>query len=54
MRNTHIPSILKTVSYNERMQNNNIRIYEIATVFKEKSNLEHGKELKEDMVVTIC
>ena len=54
MRNTHIPSILKTVSYNERMQNNNIKIYEIATIFKEKSNLEHGKELKEDMVVTIC
>ena len=54
MRNTHIPSILKTVSYNERMQNNNIKIYEIATIFKEKSNLEHGKELKEDMIVTIC
>ena len=54
MRNTHIPSILKTVSYNERMQNNNIKIYEIATIFKEKSNLEHGKELKEDMIITIC
>lgn len=54
MRNTHIPSILKTVSYNERMQNNNIKIYEIATIFKEKSNLEYGKELKEDMIVTIC
>ena len=45
MRNTHIPSILKTVSYNERMQNDNLKLYEIAAIFKEKENLEDNKEL---------
>ena len=44
MRNTHIPSILKTVSYNERMQNDNLKLYEIAAVFKEK----------EKTILTIC
>ena len=50
MRNTHIPSILKTVSYNERMQNDNLKLYEIAAVFKEKENLEDNKELKEETI----
>ena len=50
MRNTHIPSILKTVSYNERMQNDNLKLYEIAAVFEEKENLE----LKEETILTIC
>ena len=54
MRNTHIPSILKTVSYNERMQNDNLKLYEIAAVFKEKENLEYNKELKEETILTIC
>lgn len=54
MRNTHIPSILKTVSYNERMQNDNLKLYEIAAVFKEKENLEDNKELKEETILTIC
>ena len=54
MRNTHIPSILKTVSYNERMQNDNLKLYEIAEVFKEKENLEYNKELKEETILTIC
>ena len=54
MRNTHIPSILRTVSYNERMQNDNLKLYEIAAVFKEKENLEYNKELKEETILTIC
>ena len=54
MRNTHIPSILKTVSYNERIQNDNLKLYEIAVVFKEKENLEYNKELKEETILTIC
>ena len=54
MRNTHIPSILKTASYNERMQNDNLKLYEIAAVFKEKENLEYNKELKEETILTIC
>ena len=54
MRNTHIPSILKTVSYNERMQNDNLKLYEIAAVFKERENLEYNKELKEETILTIC
>ena len=54
MRNTHIPSILKTVLYNERMQNDNLKLYEIAAVFKEKENLEYNKELKEETILTIC
>ena len=54
MRNTHIPSILKTVSYNERMQNDNLKLYEIAAIFKEKENLEYNKELKEETILTIC
>ena len=54
MRNTHIPSILKTVSYNERMQNDNLKLYEIAAIFKEKENLEDNKELKEETILTIC
>ena len=54
MKNTHIPSILKTVSYNERMQNDNLKLYEIAAVFKEKENLEYNKELKEETILTIC
>ena len=54
MRNTHIPSILKIVSYNERMQNDNLKLYEIAAVFKEKENLEYNKELKEETILTIC
>ena len=54
MRNIHIPSILKIVSYNERMQNDNLKLYEIAAVFKEKENLEYNKELKEETILTIC
>ena len=54
IRNTHIPSILKTVSYNERMQNDNLKLYEIAAEFKGKENLEYNKELKEETILTIC
>lgn len=48
MRNTHVPSMLKVVSYNEKNKNEKLKIFEIAKVFRKAENISKG-ELPEEV-----
>ncbi len=54
MKTSVIPTMMKTISSNYAKKNNNLKLFEYAKVYKNKSNIENNELPDEEQILTIA